>query len=72
MSEKEPPPSTVDDYSSGRDNDSNGPEQRPLIDWSEAEERALVRKLDLLIMPLLIAGFFVLQLDRGNIGNGPH
>ncbi|KAH7207358.1 MFS transporter [Fusarium oxysporum] len=69
MIEKESLPSTVDGYSSGRDNDSNGPEQRILIDWSEAEERALVRKLDLLIMPLLIAGFFVLQLDRGNIGN---
>ncbi|EGX87735.1 MFS transporter, putative [Cordyceps militaris CM01] len=38
-------------------------------DWSEAEEKAIVKKLDLLIMPLLIAGFFVLQLDRGNIGN---
>ncbi|KAJ6784958.1 hypothetical protein PWT90_01757 [Aphanocladium album] len=38
-------------------------------DWSEAEERAIVRKLDFLLMPLLIAGFFVLQLDRGNIGN---
>ncbi|SCO35396.1 related to nicotinamide mononucleotide permease [Fusarium fujikuroi] len=69
MIEKEPLPSTVDDYSSSRDNDSNGPDQRCSIDWSETEERALVRKLDLLIMPLLIAGFFVLQLDRGNIGN---
>ena len=38
-------------------------------DWSEAEERTIVRKLDLLLMPLLIAGFFVMQLDRGNIGN---
>ncbi|OAA36219.1 Major facilitator superfamily domain, general substrate transporter [Beauveria brongniartii RCEF 3172] len=43
--------------------------QSPSGDWSEAEEKAIVRKLDLLIMPLLIAGFFVLQLDRGNIGN---
>jgi MFS family permease len=41
----------------------------PVKDWSEAEEKVLVRKLDLLLMPLLIAGFFVLQLDRGNIGN---
>lgn len=38
-------------------------------DWSEAEERAIVRKLDFLLMPLLIAGFFVMQLDRGNVGN---
>ncbi|KAK8148908.1 hypothetical protein G3M48_008798 [Beauveria asiatica] len=43
--------------------------QSPSGDWSEAEEKAIVRKLDLLIIPLLIAGFFVLQLDRGNIGN---
>ncbi|KAG9503523.1 hypothetical protein J7337_003474 [Fusarium musae] len=69
MIEKESLPSTVDDHNSGLDNDSNVPEQQSLIDWSEGEERALVRKLDLLIMPLLIAGFFVLQLDRGNIGN---
>ncbi|XWX02426.1 hypothetical protein V2A60_010463 [Cordyceps javanica] len=38
-------------------------------DWSKDEEKAIVKKLDLLIMPLLISGFFVLQLDRGNIGN---
>ncbi|KAK1833850.1 hypothetical protein QBC39DRAFT_424607 [Podospora conica] len=37
--------------------------------WTEEEEKALVRRLDLLVMPLLIMGFFVLQLDRGNIGN---
>ncbi|KAF5004552.1 hypothetical protein FDECE_8965 [Fusarium decemcellulare] len=39
------------------------------LQWTEQEERALVRKVDLLIMPLLILGFFALQLDRGNIGN---
>ncbi|KAK3393538.1 alternative sulfate transporter [Podospora didyma] len=37
--------------------------------WTEAEEKALVRRTDLLVMPLLILGFFALQLDRGNIGN---
>ncbi|KAK0656875.1 alternative sulfate transporter [Cercophora newfieldiana] len=37
--------------------------------WTEEEEKALVRRIDLLVMPLLIMGFFVLQLDRGNIGN---
>ncbi|KAK0751655.1 alternative sulfate transporter [Schizothecium vesticola] len=37
--------------------------------WTEEEEKALVRRLDLLVMPLLILGFFFLQLDRGNIGN---
>ncbi|KAL2132613.1 hypothetical protein VTI74DRAFT_3603 [Chaetomium olivicolor] len=39
------------------------------ITWTEEEERALVRRIDFLIMPLLILGFFALQLDRGNIGN---
>ncbi|KAK3300565.1 major facilitator superfamily domain-containing protein [Chaetomium fimeti] len=39
------------------------------IAWTEAEEKALVRRIDLLVMPLLILGFFALQLDRGNIGN---
>ncbi|KAM0332527.1 hypothetical protein ACHAQA_002810 [Verticillium albo-atrum] len=38
-------------------------------EWTPAEERAVVRKLDLYLMPLLVAGFFVLQLDRSNIGN---
>ncbi|KAK4152520.1 hypothetical protein C8A00DRAFT_34764 [Chaetomidium leptoderma] len=39
------------------------------LTWTEAEEKALVRRVDLLVMPLLILGFFALQLDRGNIGN---
>lgn len=39
------------------------------VDWNSVEEDQLVRKLDFLLMPLLISGFFVLQLDRGNIGN---
>jgi hypothetical protein len=36
--------------------------------WTEAEEKRLVRKLDFLIMPLLIVAFFALQLDRGLFG----
>ncbi|KAL2211264.1 alternative sulfate transporter [Sarocladium strictum] len=40
-----------------------------MVQWTEQEEKKLVKKLDLLVMPLLIAGFFVLQLDRSNIGN---
>ncbi|KAJ0320057.1 hypothetical protein COL5a_009967 [Colletotrichum fioriniae] len=43
--------------------------ENPDIDWSPEEERQLVRKVDLIIMPLLILAFFALQLDRGNIGN---
>ncbi|KAF7551472.1 hypothetical protein G7Z17_g4976 [Cylindrodendrum hubeiense] len=39
------------------------------VEWTPEEEKALVRKLDRTIMPLLILGFFALQLDRGNIGN---
>ncbi|KAK4647822.1 uncharacterized protein QC761_104730 [Podospora bellae-mahoneyi] len=39
------------------------------ITWTEEEEKALLRRVDFLIMPLLILGFFALQIDRGNIGN---
>ncbi|KAH7310576.1 major facilitator superfamily domain-containing protein [Stachybotrys elegans] len=39
------------------------------VQWTEEEEKKLVRKVDLVIMPILILGFFALQLDRGNIGN---
>ena len=39
------------------------------IDWMPPEEKALVWKIDLIVMPLLMAVFFALQLDRGNIGN---
>ncbi|KAM0547309.1 hypothetical protein ACHAPJ_010444 [Fusarium lateritium] len=70
--EKQSLPPTVDDWGTSSpdpNRQSSSLEQCPPSDWSEAEERAVVRKLDLLIMPLLIAGFFVLQLDRGNIGN---
>ncbi|KAI8665924.1 MFS domain-containing protein [Fusarium keratoplasticum] len=38
-------------------------------EWSAKEERSLVRRIDFAVMPLLIIGFFVLQLDRSNIGN---
>ncbi|KAF7533364.1 hypothetical protein G7054_g7142 [Neopestalotiopsis clavispora] len=38
-------------------------------DWSDSEEKKVVRKLDCILMPLLVAGFFALQLDRSNISN---
>lgn len=38
-------------------------------DWSAAEERKLVFKLDAIIMTILILAFFCMQVDRGNIGN---
>ncbi|GKT52172.1 uncharacterized protein ColSpa_12353 [Colletotrichum spaethianum] len=47
--------------------DSQSDDVRPEIDWSPEEEQRLVRKVDLLIMPLLILAFFALQLDRGNM-----
>ncbi|KAH7385158.1 major facilitator superfamily domain-containing protein [Phaeosphaeria sp. MPI-PUGE-AT-0046c] len=39
------------------------------VSWTVAEEKKAVRKLDFYLMPLLVLGFFVLQLDRSNIGN---
>ncbi|GAA6004337.1 uncharacterized protein JCM10292_001431 [Rhodotorula paludigena] len=41
----------------------------PVKDWTDAEEAAVRRKLDVLVMPLLMLGFFVFQLERGNISN---
>lgn len=39
----------------------------PLLaaDWTPEEERRAKRKLDVIIMPLLVLGFYCLQLDRG-------
>jgi MFS family permease len=39
------------------------------VDWTKEEEAAAKRKLDFLLMPLLLLGFFCLQLDRGNMAN---
>lgn len=38
--------------------------------WSLEEERKVVRKLDCIVMPLLILVFLGLQLDRGNMWVG--
>lgn len=35
------------------------------ITWTEEEETRLRRKIDRLVMPLLMFAFFALQLDRG-------
>jgi MFS family permease len=67
--EKEPLPSALDACSTGPDKESSGSGQLAHDNWSEADEKSVIRKLDFSIMPLLIAGFFVLQLDRGNVGN---
>ncbi|KPM44104.1 hypothetical protein AK830_g2487 [Neonectria ditissima] len=41
--------------------------QEQPTEWTPEEEKRLVRKIDLLLMPLLVTGFFALQLNRGNI-----
>ena len=37
------------------------------IQWTEEEEKNLVRKLDTRVMLLLMLAFFALQLDRGTL-----
>ncbi|CAK7235487.1 hypothetical protein SBRCBS47491_009309 [Sporothrix bragantina] len=37
--------------------------------WTPDEEKALVRKVDRIVMPILMLVFFALQLDRANAGN---
>ncbi|KAH6957832.1 major facilitator superfamily domain-containing protein [Ilyonectria sp. MPI-CAGE-AT-0026] len=44
-------------------------EAAPEPEWTQAEEKATLRKLDFFLMPMLVGGFFVLQLDRSNISN---
>jgi hypothetical protein len=39
------------------------------VDWTPEEEKKVVRKLDMIVMPLLILVFIGLQFDRSNIGN---
>ncbi|KAK3689927.1 major facilitator superfamily domain-containing protein [Podospora appendiculata] len=41
----------------------------PTIEYTEAEERALIRKQDLTIIPLSAGIYFLCYLDRSNIGN---
>ncbi|KAE8541474.1 hypothetical protein D1P53_002835 [Cryptococcus gattii VGV] len=38
-------------------------------DWTDAEEKRVVLKLDLTVMALLVFGFFCFQLERGNVAN---
>ena len=37
------------------------------ITWTDEEEKRLKRKIDRLVMPLLMFAFFSLQLDRGKM-----
>ncbi|KAI2638003.1 MFS general substrate transporter [Hypomontagnella submonticulosa] len=44
-------------------------DESTVADWTEAEERAVKRKLDFILLPVLGLAFFALQMDRGNISN---
>ncbi len=55
----------LDDQAKILDEDDFGSSQGVNSTWTAEEERRVVRKLDLLVMPLLIIAFFALQLDRG-------
>ncbi|KAL4742728.1 major facilitator superfamily domain-containing protein [Aspergillus similis] len=41
----------------------------PDFEWTEEEERRIVRKIDVRVCTFACVTFFALQLDRGNIGN---
>ncbi|KAI0101171.1 MFS general substrate transporter [Daldinia grandis] len=44
-------------------------ENSTIVDWTEAEELAVKRKIDFILLPILGLAFFALQIDRGNISN---
>lgn len=46
---------------------STSPE--PVFEYTEDEERKVRRKLNMIVLPLLFLGFYVFQLERGNIAN---
>ncbi|KAJ7662061.1 MFS general substrate transporter [Mycena polygramma] len=39
------------------------------VDFSDAEERAVKRKIDLVVLPLIVCSYIFNQFDRTNIGN---
>lgn len=56
-------------FAYGTDEPHHGTEPLLEPDWTQDEEKRAKRKVDLVLMPLLMLGFFCLQLDRGNISN---
>ena len=65
-------PYTVNSHVADKDVLEEPEDVKPIdlqADWTLAEEKRAKRKLDCLLMPLLVLGFFCLQLDRGNIAN---
>ncbi|XEV07136.1 hypothetical protein FSHL1_012423 [Fusarium sambucinum] len=57
------------DSKDGHDIDNAAMSIVPEPTWTDVEEKAAVRKLDMTLMPLLVIGFYALQLDRSNISN---
>ena len=62
------------DFSNTRKQDTSLNDEVPLgigtsVDWTEADERALVRKIDLRIFPMLILLFILNFIDRNNFAN---
>ncbi|KAK4052702.1 hypothetical protein OIV83_001989 [Microbotryomycetes sp. JL201] len=49
--------------------DAVGELDSPQRDWTTQEEANARRKLDFYLMPLLMLGFYVFQLERGNISS---
>ncbi|CAH2353798.1 uncharacterized transporter [[Candida] railenensis] len=47
----------------------NGKFETVVKNWTDEEEKRVDRKIDFLVMPLLMFAFFILQVDRGNISN---
>jgi MFS family permease len=67
MSEKPPASEDPERFASHMDHSVTG--FTPSVDWTPEEEKKLVWRADLVLMPILILGFFVLQLDRSNIAS---
>lgn len=51
----------------GEASPTSGAQSLDEVRWTAEEEKRLVKKIDCLVMPLLIAAFFALQLDRGRL-----
>ncbi|WVQ99096.1 hypothetical protein IAU59_006228 [Kwoniella sp. CBS 9459] len=67
-------PGTPEEKSLGEHDERSSPIEaatdiQDTFTWTEAEERAVVRKIDFVVLPLLFLGFYVFQLERGNIAN---
>lgn len=58
------PPSEKDGFETPSASSSDGP-----FSYSPEEERRVFWKLNFTVLPLLFLGFYVFQLERGNISN---